>query len=49
MYSDGYENHCSELVHNAKGPKGPSHEDLGACEKFKDKSNSTVNPTVLNS
>jgi len=34
MYSDGYENFCSELVDNATGHEAPPRDDLCACDKL---------------
>ena len=34
MFTDGYENYCSELVDNATGRAIAAREDLCVCEEF---------------
>lgn len=38
MFSDGYENYCSELVDSATGHETPAREDLCACAEFQNTS-----------
>jgi len=42
MFSDGYENYCSELVDYATGHETPAHEKSCECEEFQNTSNTPI-------